>query len=433
MGRGVLPLLLIAFSACASQSDRETEHHHGGTRAEPAGEPGHDHGHGHDEEAEAHDRNALERLRDRRCEHEVPILGCDECRYEVGAVEVEPSLLDPEADDLIRTAKVSTRSRREALELTGEVAFDDRRVAHVSPRVGGVVREAFVTLGDRVERGDRLVSMDSLELGRLRSRYLQARARLDLAQKNSDRERRLHERRIASGREKLQAEVAHQEARIELASAREQLRLLGLPGGGGGATALRSPISGRVVDMHAVSGERVSPDRSVITVADLSEVWVWADLYERDLGALLAASNERGLSATVEVAAFPGRRFEGEVGYVGALMEESTRTVKVRVELDNTDELLRPGMFAEVSIELGESAAVLVPDDAVMRSEGRSFVFVRVGPRLFLRRDVVARPAGGGLVALLEGVDEGEEVVVRGAFLLKSDVLREQMGAGCAD
>jgi cobalt-zinc-cadmium efflux system membrane fusion protein len=300
-----------------------------------------------------------------------------------------------------------------------------------------------VTLGQKVKRHGRLLVMDSLQLGQLRSSYLQAKARVDLAQQNFDREQRLHERRIASGREKLQAETTYREARIELDTAREQLRLLGLSGErverqattrGGGQTSLVAPVAGTIVALHAVQGERVSPETSVVTVADLSHVWVWADVYERDLGLLLAASQEGGeRRATIEVAAFPGRRFEGVVDNIGAVMEESTRTVKVRVVVDNAERLLRPGMFASVVVDLGERpAALVVPAEAVMSHEGSSFVFVNAGPELFVRRDVTIRPAGAGQVALVTGVQAGEEVVVRGAFLLKSDVLREQMGAGCA-
>lgn len=436
----VIVVAVSSLLGCGSTGQSETEHHH------QAEEQHDDHDHSseeHEEEQTSFDRSALDRIAGQQCEHDVPILDCDECRYEVGAVEVAPSLLDPDGDDLIRTTQLNARSIGRALQLTGEVSFDERRVAHVSPRVGGIVRQTHVSLGDRVEKGARLIVMDSLELGKLRSRYLQAGARLELAQKNYDRAERLHERRIASGREKLLAETTLRETKIELESAREQLRLVGLSSRGpdssgakqlrGGGTLLTSPVDGTVVSMHAVNGERVSPEESVITIADLSKVWVWADVYERDLAQLLRASKNTALQANVEVAAFEGQRFSGEVTYVGAVMEETTRTVKVRVDVDNTEGLLRPGMFANISIDLGEGVPTLVvPAEAVMEHEDQSFIFVKVGPHRFLRRDVTAKTIDGAQIALIDGVVEGEDVVVRGAFLLKSDVLREQMGAGCA-
>lgn len=439
----IMAMLVSSLLGCASTSQSETEHEHS-EHSEHEDEDGHEHTSGASEEEQSNfDRSALDRIASLQCEHDVPILDCDECRYEVGAVEVAPSLLDPDGDDLIRTSRLKVRSIGEALQLTGEVSFDERRVAHVSPRVGGIVRQTHVSLGDQVAKGARLIVMDSLELGQLRSRYLQAGARLELAQKNYDRAERLHERRIASGREKLLAETTLRETKIELESAREQLRLVGLSSRGpdpssakqlrGGSTLLTSPVGGTVVSMHAVNGERVSPEESVITIADLSKVWVWADVYERDLAQLLRASKNTTLQATVDVAAFEAQRFAGEVTYVGAVMEETTRTVKVRVDVDNTDGLLRPGMFANISIDLGEGVPTLVVSaEAVMEHEDQSFVFVKVGPHRFLRRDVTAKAIDGAQIALIDGVVEGEDVVVRGAFLLKSDVLREQMGAGCA-
>lgn len=414
------------------QQDEHEDHDEQEGHDEHEGQDEHE---GHEHSSPSHDPGALERLRAQQCEHEVPILDCDECRYEVGAVEVAASLLDPNGDDLVRTTTLSARVEKRALELTGEVSFDERRVAHVSPRVGGVIRQVFVSLGDEVAQGDQLIAMDSLELGQLRSRYLQSKARVELAERNFERSERLYERRIASGREKLQAETTLREARIELESAQQQLRLLGSGsrGGHGGGTVLTAPMPGKVVAMHAVNGERATPEVSVITIADLSSLWVWADLYERDLGPLVAAAEGTKLSAAVEVAAFPDRRFKGVVDYVGSVMDETTRTIKVRIEVDNDGLLLRPGMFANVSLDLGEgSAAFVLPAESVMEHEGQTFLFVKVGPTRFLRRDVVTRPATGGEVAIVRGVELGEEVVVRGAFLLKSDVLREQMGAGCA-
>lgn len=421
---------LLHAGACAGPTSAEPAHHE--DEEAPEG-----HGHGHDGESsgERYDRGLLERLAGRRCEHGVPVLECDECRYEVGAVDVAPALLSGDGDDLVRAMPIEQRAPAVRLALTGEVAFDESLVAHMSPRVEGVAREVHVRLGDRVERDATLVAMDSLELGRLRSDSLRAAARLDLARKNFDREQALHEKRIASGREKLQAETAYREARIELEASEAQLRLLGTgPAGRGGGTAIRAPMAGTVVMLHAVRGERLSPEAPVATIADLSRVWVWASVYERDLEPLLVAARQRTLSAEVEAVAFPDRVFIGAVDSIGAVMEEETRTIKVRVVVDNDDELLRPGMFVKVAMDLGAGPSVpLVPAEAVVEHEGQSFVFIKIGPTRFLRRDVRVRSAGRGLVALQEGVSPGEEVVVRGAFLLKSDILREQMGAGCAD
>ena len=415
---------------------------------------GHDHGKkkdhdhddhdDHDEPSMPYDSGLLARIKSKQCEHKVPILKCKQCRYEVGAVQIPSSMLEKE--HLVRTAKAATAPRGAALELTGEVAFDERKVVHISPRIRGVARKVFVTTGDQVKVNAALVETDSLELGRLQSRYLQARAKLKLASQNHEREKKLFAGRISSGKDRLQAATAVQQARIELAASRDQLRLIGfsdrdlgrLKAGGrnkrGGRIVIRAPMAGVVVSKHVVPGERLSADKEVLTIADLRSLWVLAAAYERDLARLLAAKSAGKLTAVVKVAAFPGRDFSGVVDYIGAVMDEATRTVKVRIAVSNKDRLLRPGMFADAAIHLGQGPrVVLVPAEAVVSDGKHRFVFVRAGPTLFLRRDVRQGATRGLKVVVDSGLKAGEEVVVKGAFLLKSDILREKMGAGCAD
>lgn len=417
----LLPLLLVACprAELAGHGQREAAHEE------------HDHG----ESQERYDRTLAARAGKRRCEHGEKVLACDECRYEVGAVQVPASLLSGGEERLIRTARVAASPSGGELTLTGEVGFDERRVVHISPLVEGVARQVTVTLGDTVKRGQVLARIESRELGQLRSRLQQARARLALAGTELERERRLFDEKISSGKERARAEAEHKRARIALEGVQDQLRLLGLSGAGGaGRMVIRSPRAGTVVAKHVVPGESVSPAREIFTVADLNRVWVWASVYERDLAPLLRAQAARALAARVTVAAFTGRVFTGRVDYVGATMDEATRTVKVRVAVDNDDGALRPGMFADIAIGLGEGhSELLVPAEAVLSDGERRFVFVRHKGRRFLRRDVRVGPERGGKVRVASGLSVGEEIAVQGAFLLKSDVLREKMGAGCAD
>jgi len=407
-------------------------------------------GHGHEGHAHAEvdfDADALARLIKVSCEHAVPILECDECRYEVGAVDLAPGLLDAKADNLIRTAKVSRAEAKKSLALTGEVGFDEGKLAHISPRISGTARRVLVALGDRVKAGDRLVEIDSLELGRLRSQYVQTRARLARAEQDFTREERLHAKKITAESERLKAQTALAEARADLQAAESQLELLGYDvkarqqllkegtsASAGGRLVLRAPLTGTIVTKHVVPGEQVAPEHEIFTVADLATVWIWASVYERDLAAVIAAERAGPVSATVVVAGFPDSSFEGRLDYVGATMDEATRTVKVRINVDNAEGMLRPGMFAEVKVDLeGGPRVVHVPTDAVVSDEGTHFVFVRAGPTRFMRRDVQVGATRGAVVEVRSGLREGEEIVARGAFLLKSDILREKMGAGCAD
>ena len=188
-----------------------------------------------------------------------------------------------------------------------------------------------------------------------------------------------------------------------------------------------------MLELHAVPGELVRPDQPMVTVGDLSDLWLWADVYEDQLGRVTAGA--RGaLRAGVSVKAFPGEVFPGTVELVGPTMDEKTRTVKVRIAVKNRDGKLRAGMFAAVLLYLpGEEEALAVPRSAVLSDDGRSFVFVHHHGEFFIRRPVEAGRATIDWVEVKKGLDGGEAVAATGAFLLKSDVLRSKMGAGCAD
>jgi membrane fusion protein, heavy metal efflux system len=188
-----------------------------------------------------------------------------------------------------------------------------------------------------------------------------------------------------------------------------------------------------VLEMHAVAGELVRPDQSILTVGDLSDLWLWADLYEDQLARVVAAERST-LRAGVTVKAFPGQVFPGTVDLVGPTMDEKTRTVKVRVAVKNQDGKLRAGMFAAVQLYLpGDVEALAIPRGAVLADEGRAFAFVHHHGDYFIRRPITTGRSSLDWVEVTGGLSGGEAVVVNGAFLLKSDVLRSKMGAGCAD
>jgi cobalt-zinc-cadmium efflux system membrane fusion protein len=182
-------------------------------------------------------------------------------------------------------------------------------------------------------------------------------------------------------------------------------------------------------------GQIVDTTESIYTVADLSNLWVWCDVYEKDL-AILHEQTEKDnpLAALVKVKAFESVEFNGEVDFVGNLMDEHTRTVKIRIQVKNPDNKLRPGMFADVQIAVPLDGQMLaVPQTAVMADEGENFVFQHWKEDLWVRQDVAVGERYGDFVELLSGVPQGAKIVTGGAFMLKSDVLREKMGAGCAD
>jgi membrane fusion protein, heavy metal efflux system len=378
-----------------------------------------------------------------RCEHGLSSHECDQCRHQVGVVRVAPKAL---AGGLIRIVTVGKHRSSAAVMMTGEVRFDERRIAHLSPQVEGIIRAVRVSLGQQVTKGQSLLEIDSVDLGQAQGAYLEARATLKLAQRTHERQRQLRQEQITSDREFLGAQQRLEAASIRVRSAREKLLRLGASGPGldalredslgqaRGRLAVRAPLAGRVLQMHAVPGELAKPGRSLMLVGDLSNVWVWADLYESDLAAVTRAKARGTLQAQIGVKAFPDETFLGEVDLLGATMEESTRTVKVRINVANREGKLRPGMFATIRLLAAEAReAVVVPAAAVLQDEGRSFVFVHHQGEYYLRRPVRVGPRRGDDVEIAGGLVGGERIVGEGAFLLKSELLRAKMGAGCAD
>lgn len=401
-------------------------------RGEPRPEPTHseteEHGHADQEESDL-DRPVAE-LFEARCEHSLRTYECDECRYEVGVVKAPAHLFD---GGLLQTTGVERRSVETPLRLTGEVEFDQRRVAHVSTQAEGMIRKVHVTLGDTVDAGDALLEVDSVAAGDAQAAYLESRAELKLAERNYDRLAELRKEGISSEKSLFQAEQERNAAKIRVEAASRKLGRLGVASAAG-SLVLRAPAAGTVLDMHAVAGEVAKAGEPLVTVGDNASVWVWADLYERDIALVTRAQREAPLAAEIEVKAYPKRRFPGTVDFVSPTMSESSRTVKLRIAVPNEGRQLLAGMFATVQLFLpGEGQALALPHEAVVEDEGRSFVFVHHHDDYYVRRPVAVGRGSGGFVVITRGLTGDETVVADGSFLLKSDVLRSKMGAGCAD
>lgn len=325
--------------------------------------------------------------------------------------------------ELARAAEVGSA----ALTANGTITFDANRSSVVAPRAEGRVITMQADLGMHVGRGSVLAILESADVGQARGELERARATLEAAQKNHERERRLFDQMVSSQKELLEAEAAFRTARAEFEGAMARLSGLGARGGRGGTYELVSPVAGSVVERNGMPGQVVGPTTTLFTVADLSRVWITVDVYESD-----AARVRRGTPAIVTPRALSGQEFRGRVTYAGETVDTATRTVRVRVELSNPQRRLRPGMFASVRFETLAEAdpaarlGAVVPDVAVQDVGGASVVFVpgRIPGQFIMRRVTVAGPPSGGMVTLASGVRPRDRVVVAGAFQLKSELLK---------
>lgn len=352
-----------------------------------------------------------------------------EVREDAEAAEAAPiELSDQEIKEAhLRIEKVSEAEVAERIQLTATIQANQDRLAHVAPRVPGRIVGISAKLGDRVKAGQPLAHLDSIELGEAHSIYLQAESQHKLAQADFERAEKLYADQIVPQKDFLRSRAEYEKARANLRAATDKLRLMGVaPVRSEAAIStfpLTAPFSGTVIDKKAVLGELARPDGALFTIADLSTVWIDADLFEKDLGKVRVGS-----SASVTVAAYPNDVFKGRLTYISSVMDKATRTVKARIEVPNTDERLKPDMFATAAVDTASTRQLLsVPASAVILMEGKKTVFVREKAG-FEKRVVELGDNLGGRFVVKDGVEEGDAVVVDGVYALKSRLLKSRVG-----
>ena len=315
----------------------------------------------------------------------------------------------------VEVAQPATRPH--ARTLVARVAFDERRLATLGPPVAGRVAAVDVVTGDKVHKGDVLLTIHSPDIASVQAQVAEARAARTLAGHTLHRTESLVHDGAAS-----QAEL--QQAQAQLAQAVEEehraVSSLAAVGGGDGSAdyRLRSPIDGIVVERSVAVGREVhvDQDQPLLSIADLSQVWVIADLYEQDLGLVTV-----GAPVTVLAPALPGRSFPGRIVYVGDLVDSTTRAIRTRIEIANPGNILRPGMFAEAVVETRTPGAVDVPVSAVLARRDQFFVFVQGADGSYHQKEVKLGEEHGAHVTLIAGVQPGDRLVTTGAILLDAE------------
>lgn len=336
----------------------------------------------------------------------------------------------------ISTAPAEERAEASPIEATATIEPAADRQARVGSRIAGRVVTVRARVGDRVRAGQLLAIVDSPELGRARADFLAALAEANLARETADRKKALFDDKISAEREWREAEAQAIRARAEKDAAENRLHALGvsdeeLPhlrkdGHLGSTMAIASPLAGLVVDAAATLGQMVEPKDTLFVVMDLRSVWLQVDVYEQDLSQV-----RPGQGATVRLKAVPGESFAGVVDNVGAVVDPKSRTVKVRVLLENARGALKPGMFATATIAgtSGEKRRGLyVPSSAVQRLGRESVVFVARSENAYESRRVEVGRGGGAWTEIARGLDAGERVVTTGSFALKSELKRDELG-----
>lgn len=330
----------------------------------------------------------------------------------------------------LQFARAEERELSPSLVVTGEIVPVPDRRAEVGPLVSGRVVQVPVNVGDVVRKGSPLAVLQSPEIGKARAELTAARARLEVARQNHEREKSLFEGRGTSQRELQVAESTLRTAEADVQAVRTLLAAAGVGDGAssdGGRFVLTSPIAGTVVARSAHLGRSAEPSATLLEIVDLAQLWFLGDVFERDMRLV-----QEGQPVQVEVRAFPGEVFLGKVSLIGGTLDPKTRSVKVRVVLTNTRHRLRPGMFATAHIHGTHDHApqrmLTIPWSAVQEVDDHRAVFIRVSERAFELRRLHTGERAGDLVEVLNGLQPGDEVVSEGSFLLKGELLRSTLG-----
>jgi membrane fusion protein, heavy metal efflux system len=325
------------------------------------------------------------------------------------------------------------------LVLNGTVAHDENKLLQVGASVRGRVVSIPVDLGARIAKGDVLVTIESVDLGRAREDLVRELSSLRVASRAYERAKSLVDAKAISTGEFQAREGDYLSKKSAAESAERTLHLLGesqeqvdrvrarVEAGGaaqdpedGAALAVRAPFAGRVIERKVTPGALFEALQPLLTLADLSNVWVFMQAYEKDLALL-----REGVEVTIRSEAYPQEALKGKVDYLGSVVDAATRTVKVRASVRNRDEKLRPGMFVKAQIDVPQAyeggTVLAVPQSALQTLEDRTTVFLQTAPGVFGRRMVETGHSFEGFTEIYSGVKAGDVVVTEGSFVVKSE------------
>jgi len=330
----------------------------------------------------------------------------------------------------IRTARVSRRALRSQLKAMGKVLSPQQKRAIVSYAFPARIAGIHVSIGDWVKAGDKLVTLQSEEVGNARADYFKAKADYELAKRNLEREKNLHERGVGARKDMLTKEAEFKVAEAGLDAVEKKLHVLGFTeeqvNEMGKAhqinptISLHAPIAGKIIAFNAVRGAMVDQSTEILSIMDPSLVWVDAEIFERDIARIKLTQEVK-----VSVPAYPSDYFQGKVSFIGDVLNEESRTITVRTEVPNRDGKLKPGMFADMTIYLTHRGEVLaVPEEGVLDDNGEKIAFIPAdgGYRM---QAVQVGMKDAGFYEITGGLEEGQEVVTAGNYQIKSKLYDE--------
>lgn len=332
-------------------------------------------------------------------------------------VDGDKVVLDAKARQLagVKTAAVEKKALTKDIKTTGKLAINENGRSYITSRVMGRVDELYITAdGQYIEQGQIIASVYSPD-------YIAAQEEYILALDTVNKLRSASKDIVQLNNQLLQA-------------SRRKLELLGVPSDEIGHLShtrkanthmtVRAQFGGTVLEKQVLPGAYIMQGEKLYAVSDLSSVWLYADLYEKDV-----ANVQVGQNVAVTTTAYPGETFTGVVSFINPVLDDATRTIKVRIELANPDGRLKPNMFANANIKVPLGETFVIPSSSLLDTGKRKVVFVAQGEDTFVKRDIVIGQETNGLVQVLSGLQPGEVVVTAATFLIDSQTQLGNFGS----
>ncbi len=333
---------------------------------------------------------------------------------------------DAEVAKWLKVAPVQTVEYRETIRVPASASVDETRVARIGASVTGRITELRAIVGQNVTRGQVLAALNSTELSNAQLAFLKAYSAKMLAQRAAERAQQLFDADVIGLAELQRRQTELAQAEADMSASHDQLKVLGMAEASiekleatrtvNSQSFVVSSISGTVIDRIVAQGQVVQPGAAVFTVADLSRLWVQAEVPEKQSDLVKV-----GDVVKVAIPALENRTIEGRLVFVSSTVNPETRTVTVRTEVANTDRSIRPAMLAVMMIEDRPTMRPVVPVDAVVRENNKDYVFTRVADNRYKLVTVALGPESNGVRPVVDGLKDGESIVADGAFHLNNE------------
>lgn len=329
--------------------------------------------------------------------------------------EIQPEI-SPAFLSTIKTVKAVLDSQKETLTLNGKVEYDPDKVVHYFPLIGGVADRVYFSTGDKVEKGQTLLDIRSADLSALQHELISLQAEIRVVEREVKTAREMFDDNMLSERELIEAESKLKQTQATLARVQNDMQLFG-PDKGGGIFSLKTPASGYIVSKNVTSGSTISSgDEALFTVADLSNVWVMANVYAGDLQFV-----KEGMEVNFTTLSYPGEIFEGKIDRLSQVFDPDDKVLKARIVMPNQALKLKPEMPVVIRLKSEtDEKVVAIPSDALIFDDNRYFVVLKNSEDDFQVKEVLLRGHNGETSYIHSGIYEGDEVVVSGQLLIYS-------------